>query len=65
MQRKRRDLEEYIKNAKLDLDLHTDRNGSPHTLVCRKNDKSHHRACKQRTADEELLAVLRSVDTAG
>lgn len=52
-------LEAYVKRHDLDLDLSTERKGSPHTLVCRKNDKSHLRALRQRVKDEALLARLK------
>jgi len=54
-------VEDYVKRHNLDLDLHTERKGSPHTLVCRKNDQSYHRALKQRTEDEKLLKRLREL----
>jgi hypothetical protein len=60
-QAERSRVEDYVKRHHLDLDLHTEHKGSPHTLVCRKNDQSYHRALKQRTADEKLLAKLREV----
>jgi hypothetical protein len=54
-------VEAYVKRHELDLDLHTRRQGSPHTLVCEKNDHSYHRALKQRGADETLLHQLREL----
>lgn len=58
-QAERSSVEEYVKRHDLDLDLHTEHKGRPHTLVCRKNDHSYHRALNQRAADEKLLKRLR------
>jgi predicted 2-oxoglutarate/Fe(II)-dependent dioxygenase YbiX len=54
-------VEEYVKRHNLDLDLRTERKGTPHTLICTKNTQSHLQALKQRTADEKLLTSLREV----
>ena len=62
-QAERSRVEDYVKRHELDLDLHTERKGTPHTLICRKNDHSYHRALKQRAADEKLLERLREVET--
>lgn len=51
-------LEHFINDHALDLDCVTIRKGSPHTLACTKNDKSHHRALARRAADVELLEQL-------
>ena len=51
-------LEEYIRRHFLDLDCITIRKGSPHTLACTKNDKSHHHALALREQDAALLAKL-------
>jgi len=51
-------VENYVKHQKLDLDLTTVRKGTPHTLLCRKNDNSYLRSLKQRAADEALLEKL-------
>jgi hypothetical protein len=53
--------ENFIHRHHLDLDLSTDKNGSPHSLVCRKNDASHQRALKRRSEDETLLAGLKAM----
>lgn len=57
----RSSMEEYVKRHDLDLDLHTEYKGRPHTLVCRKNDHSYHQALNQRVADETLLERLREL----
>ncbi len=54
-------VESYVKRYQLDVDLETVRKGTPHTLVCQKNDQSYQRALRQRTADERLLAKLKAV----
>ena len=51
-------LENFIRDHALDLDHVTLRKGTPHTLACTKNDKSHHRALARRAADEKLLKNL-------
>ena len=51
-------LENFIRDHVLDLDQVTLRKGTPHTLACTKNDKSHHRALARRAADEKLLEKL-------
>ena len=40
------------------IDHVTLRKGTPHTLACTKNDKSHHRTRARRAADEKLLENL-------
>ena len=40
----RRSLLSKIAEARLDLDCRTEKIGSPHGLVCKKNDNSHGRA---------------------
>ncbi len=51
-------LENFIRDHALDLDHVTLRKGTPHTLACTKNDKSHHRALARRAADKKLLQKL-------
>lgn len=52
-------LEHLIRERQLDLDCTTVRRGSPHTLLCVKNDNSHQRALQQRKHDGQLLDKLR------
>lgn len=54
----RSNLEHFINRHFLDVDFTTIRKGSPHTLACTKNDKSHHRALALREADRILLGRL-------
>ena len=35
--------------------------GSPHTLICTKNEQSYHRALNQSAKDEKLLESLREL----
>jgi predicted 2-oxoglutarate/Fe(II)-dependent dioxygenase YbiX len=44
-------LEETIRKARCDLDVTTDRNGRPYSLVCTKNQASYDRRAKQRDQD--------------
>ena len=64
VQAERSRVEDYVNRHELDLDLQTLRKGSPHTLVCRKNDQSYHRSLKQRSSDEKLLEKLRELEVA-
>lgn len=63
--RKRQDLrqliERYVHDHHLDLDLTVEMRGTPHTLVCRKNDASFQRSRKRREEDERLLVRLRKL----
>lgn len=52
-------LEQIIRERQLDLDCTTVRRGSPHTLLCVKNDNSYQRALQQRKHDGQLLDKLR------
>jgi hypothetical protein len=54
----RRHLEATIRQARCDLDVTTERRGSPHSLVCTKNQASYERRKKQRKSDLENLAAL-------
>ena len=54
----RRHVEESIRQGHLDIDCTTERKGSPHVLVCSKNQASYERRVKQRRADLEDLARL-------
>lgn len=51
-------LEAHIKEVDLDFFCRTIKKGSPHILHLTKNDKSYHRAVKQREADKKLLSKL-------
>jgi DNA-binding MarR family transcriptional regulator len=55
---RRRHLHSQIDGAQLDLTHVTDRNGSPHTLVCTKNQASFERRLKQFAEDKRHLAEL-------
>ena len=54
----RQHIEEWIKRARCDVDFHTERRGSPHTLVCAKNQASYQALVRRRTADREHLAQI-------
>ena len=56
---KRRHLEDAIRRDRCDLDLKTEKRGSPHGLVCTKNQASFQRRAKQRKLDLEHLAQLK------
>ncbi|MEO1564354.1 MAG: 2OG-Fe(II) oxygenase, partial [Pseudomonadota bacterium] len=51
-------IENIIRRAKADLDLETLRRGSPHSLICTKNDASYQRRVAQRNQDLADLAIL-------
>lgn len=51
-------VEEVIRRHKLDLDCQTERRGSPHTLVCTKNNQSYERRVRQRQEDLQALGAL-------
>ena len=57
-QQHRSHIETEIRRAHADLDLRTERKGSPHSLICKKNQASHDRRVKQRSRDLADLAVL-------
>lgn len=54
----RSDIENYIREHRLDLDHETIKKGRPYTLACTKNDQSYHRALARRAKDEALLEKL-------
>jgi 2OG-Fe(II) oxygenase superfamily len=64
VQERRSHLEHQIRSDKLDLDLTTEKRGSPHTLVCRKNKASY--KVKLATYDQNLkhLEAVRSIEAA-
>jgi hypothetical protein len=54
----RRHVEREIKAARADLDVRTERRGSPYSLVCRKNRASYERRVAQRRQDLADIASL-------
>jgi predicted 2-oxoglutarate/Fe(II)-dependent dioxygenase YbiX len=54
----RRHVEDTIRQARCDVDCATERKGSPHVLVCTKNQASHERRVRQRRADLDDLGRL-------
>ncbi len=57
-ERFRRHVEENIRRAQVDVDTRTERRGSPHSLICRKNQASYQRRVAQRKQDIADMAVL-------
>lgn len=57
----RSELEGFIRDHFLDLDHTTIRQGTPHTLVCTKNEKSYAHALATRAKDETLLEKLKGL----
>ncbi len=53
--------EDFIKRNFLDLDHQTIRKGTPHTLLCTKNDRSHQHGLEWRKKDEEMLREMERV----
>ena len=60
---KRRHLEDTIRKNRCDLDLVTEKRGSPHGLVCTKNQASYEKRVRQRKTDLENLSRLTSPQT--
>lgn len=58
----RRHLEEEIRHRKCDLDLATERRGSPHTLVCTKNKASYLASLKKYHEDRQHLATIKDIE---
>jgi hypothetical protein len=58
VQDRRSHVEESVRSAACDLDLTTERRGSPHTLVATKNQASYERREKQRRQDLEHASAL-------
>jgi predicted 2-oxoglutarate/Fe(II)-dependent dioxygenase YbiX len=52
-------VEDVIRTARADLDVTTERRGSPHRLVCRKNRASYERRIAQRRQDLADIALLK------
>jgi hypothetical protein len=61
-QERRDHLQLKIREHKCDLDLMTDRTGSPHTLVCTKNTASYQEKLKTYHQNQEDLATVRSIE---
>jgi hypothetical protein len=57
-QAERSHLESSIRHYRCDLDFTTLRRGSPHSLVCTKNQASYERRALQRKDDLEVLAQI-------
>lgn len=55
---RRSHVEEMLRRAGSDLDLRTERKGRPYTLVCVKNQASHHRRLAERRRDLENARLL-------
>lgn len=62
---RRHHLEESIRKSHCDIDCHTEKKGSPHTLVCRKNQNSYNRRVEQRKRDKQALAELEQIGVEG
>jgi hypothetical protein len=60
-QDRRNHLEQVVRESNCDLDLTTDRRGSPHTLVCTKNKASYQQQLKKHHKDLEDLAAIRAI----
>jgi len=58
VQDRRTHVEQSVRSAACDLDLTTERHGSPHTLVAAKNQASYERRAKQRAQDLEHVSAL-------
>ena len=57
-QDRRAHVEQNVRSAACDLDLATERRGSPHTLVATKNEASYRRRAEQRRQDLEHVSAL-------
>jgi predicted 2-oxoglutarate/Fe(II)-dependent dioxygenase YbiX len=51
-------VEETIRKSRCDVDFTTEKRGSPHRLVCTKNQASYQRRCAQRAEDLQLRTKL-------
>jgi hypothetical protein len=54
----RHHVEDSIRQGQLDVDCNTERKGSPHVLVCSKNQASYERRVAQRRADLDDLQLF-------
>lgn len=61
-QSRRSHVEHNVRSATCDLDLTTERRGSPHTLIAIKNQASYERRSKQRRQDLEHVATLSAAE---
>jgi hypothetical protein len=61
-ERVRGHVEGEIQVARADLNIRTERRGSPHSLVCQKNSASYDRRVAQRRQDLADIAILKSDD---
>jgi hypothetical protein len=61
---RRRHLEGQIRQHSCDVTCKTERTGSPHTLVCTKNDASYRRNVKTYHENQERLARVRAIEAA-
>lgn len=59
----RKHIESVIRAAGTDLDLVTVQKGSPHSLVCTKNQSRYERRARQHRADLDIMARLESART--
>lgn len=55
----RRHVEDSLRQGRCDVDCNTERKGSPHVLVCTKNQASYERRVAQRRADLDDLTRLK------
>ncbi|XSC43191.1 hypothetical protein ACF1BQ_034870 [Bradyrhizobium sp. RDT10] len=58
VQHRRTHVEQSVRSASCDLNLTTERRGSPHTLVATKNQASYERRARQRREDLEHVSAL-------
>jgi len=58
VQDRRTHVEQSVRSVACDIDLRTERRGSPHTLVATKNQASYERRAKQRQQDLEHVSAL-------
>lgn len=58
VQDRRTHVEQSVRNAACDLDVTTERHGSPHTLIATKNQASFERRANQRRQDLEHMSAL-------
>jgi len=65
VQHDRSHVESTIRNSRPDVDTETLRRGSPHTLMCTKNQKSYEAKARQRQEDLANRAQLEAIATTG
>ncbi len=58
---RRKHLEQEIRNHQCDLDVTTERRGSPYTLVCTKNKASYHTGVKTYHENQQHLATIPAI----